>query len=158
MGGTTRNNIAALNLSNGLVITSFNPNVGTSSSAVKALALINNKLYMGGSFSTVGGVARSGLAAVNTSDGSLDNSFNPSLNSLVMGLAISGSTLYVGGGFTTINGITRNRHAKSLGNPRNASHVWDHHPTNDVTEPHQRLVRQSSECAQAHAAIPQHAG
>ena len=63
--------------------------------------------YIGGDFTTVGGVARLRLARIN-SDGSL-NSWNQGTSGSVYSLALDGGILYVGGSFTSAGGITRNR-------------------------------------------------
>jgi hypothetical protein len=67
--------------------------------------------YIGGSFTTVGGVARSDLAHV-LAGGTVDPTFAPSFagnqpTAVVQSLALSGSTLYVGGSFSEIDGATR---------------------------------------------------
>src|SRR5581483_3427666 len=52
--------------------------------------------YLGGTFTSVGGVARPGLAHLR-SDGSLDPSFAPPSLGQIRALALAGGTLYVGG-------------------------------------------------------------
>lgn len=112
IGGQTRNRIAAISTSTG-VVTSFDPNILPNGSSVRSLAISpdGSKLYMSGSFSTVGGVARARLAAVNTADGTVISAFDPNANNLSYALVLSsdGSTLYAGGAFTTVGGTARNR-------------------------------------------------
>ncbi|MDX6666553.1 MAG: hypothetical protein QOG68_2759 [Solirubrobacteraceae bacterium] len=64
--------------------------------------------YIGGSFTAVGGMARTYLAHINL-NGTLDPTFAPTPDRPVSALALApdGSALYVGGGFTTINGQSR---------------------------------------------------
>ena len=64
--------------------------------------------YVGGAFSTIGGVQREGLAHVRA-DGSVDPSFSVTFTggSLVTALLRSGTQLVVGGGFATVNGVPR---------------------------------------------------
>ncbi len=82
-------------------------------STVWALAAVHGVVYVGGSFTSVrppgaasgtGEVARSYLAAFDTTTGNL-LSFHPTLDGLVTALAVSpdGNTLYVGGSFTHAN-------------------------------------------------------
>ena len=89
---------------------------------VWALAYANGVVYVGGQFTSVrppgdpagtGEVARTFLAAFNSSTGALITSFDPTITggsgSEVTALAVSpdGSTLYVGGIFTTSTGSYR---------------------------------------------------
>ena len=112
IGGQTRKRVAAISTSTGTV-TSFDPNILPGGSSVRSLAIApdGSTLYMSGSFSTVGGVTRPRLAAVNTSDGTVIAGFNSSADNLSHALTLSsdGSVLYAGGTFTTIGGVTRNR-------------------------------------------------
>jgi hypothetical protein len=62
--------------------------------------------FLGGAFTSVGGVARGGLAHVNA-DGSLDTGFAPVVTGTVRALALAGSRLIVGGSLTAINGVSR---------------------------------------------------
>jgi hypothetical protein len=89
---------------------------------VWALAYAKGVVYVGGQFTSVrppgdpagtGEVARTYLAAINSSTGALITSFNPTITGAsspeVTALAVSpdGSTLYVGGMFDHINGVYR---------------------------------------------------
>ncbi|MCX7589821.1 MAG: choice-of-anchor D domain-containing protein, partial [Patescibacteria group bacterium] len=107
-GGKNVNRLAAINNLDGSLVTNFNPNVN---GAIYSLALSsdNQKLYIGGFFSSVNGQSRTNLAAINTSDGSLINSFNPNVNGAIYSLALSSDNqkLYIGGGFSSVNGQSR---------------------------------------------------
>jgi hypothetical protein len=96
-GGTfTRNNIVAFNPTNGQ-ITSFAPNVA---GEVWALATDGTSLYVGGTFATVNGVARRGIAKLNPSSGAVDTAFNASLASgIVTDAAVVGGRLIIAGTF-----------------------------------------------------------
>ena len=61
--------------------------------------------YVGGSFQTISGVPRSGLAHIRA-DGSLDG-WAPSTNSSVQCMARIGNTIFVGGQFSSANGQPR---------------------------------------------------
>lgn len=63
--------------------------------------------FIGGSFSSVGGVARNNLAHIK-SDSSLDPLWNPNPNGYVGKMVLNGSTLYIVGAFSTVQGIERN--------------------------------------------------
>ncbi|RYZ98426.1 MAG: hypothetical protein EOP11_20715, partial [Proteobacteria bacterium] len=114
----TRSNMARIS-ANGTVDATFNP---TPNNTVTALLLHADGLYLGGSFTTVGGVSRGYMARVDAASGSLDTAFvNPALNSTVYSFATTNSAssadVFVGGGFTTSSGISRPYLAKfsSLG-------------------------------------------
>ncbi|MFQ5487872.1 MAG: chitobiase/beta-hexosaminidase C-terminal domain-containing protein [Gammaproteobacteria bacterium] len=64
--------------------------------------------YIGGDFSTVGGVVRSNIAHIN-SDLSVDVAWDPAADGMVHALALAGGTVYAAGDFTTIGGQARNR-------------------------------------------------
>ncbi len=113
-----RNNAAHIN-ANGSVDTSWNPDLND---GVTALALSGSTVYLGGFFSTVGGIARNYAAAVGT-DGTL-TAWNPNLNSFVRAIGVSGSTVYLGGAFTTVGGIARNR-AAAVGTDGTLSTTWN---------------------------------
>ncbi|MEN9573244.1 MAG: hypothetical protein RL514_1099 [Verrucomicrobiota bacterium] len=69
----------------------------------------DQKLLIGGAFTTYNAVGRPAVARLNA-DGSLDTSFNPgsgpdnAVNSLAVG---SGGRIYVAGAFSTFNGVSR---------------------------------------------------
>jgi hypothetical protein len=120
INGQTRNNIGALDTTDGSVKT-FDPNANNE---VVSLALSNDGsiLYAGGfGFTTIGGQPRAAIAALNTADGAATSTFNPSANgpngfAILDVMVISGSTLYVGGTFNVIGGAARtNIAALSLG-------------------------------------------
>ncbi len=109
VGGTSRLCLAAVNTSDGSLITGFNPRPDNPVYSM-AISSDGSKLYLGGFFTNIGTTTRNRLAAVNTSDGSLITGFNPNANNTVYGIALSpdGNTLYMGGDFTSIGGTTRN--------------------------------------------------
>jgi hypothetical protein len=79
--------------------------------------------YIGGSFSDVGDLPRSGLAHI-MPDGSVDPAWNPNPSGAVYDLVLSGSTLYAGGDFTTVGGQARNRIA-ALNASSGMATPWD---------------------------------
>ncbi len=108
VNGVVRNRVAAVNTSDGSLVTSFDPNVTATFSAVRGMALSpdDSTLYLGGNFTQVGGVNRSRIAAVNTADGSLVSAFNPGASAVVRRLVMypDGTRVYAAGQFTTIGG------------------------------------------------------
>jgi len=79
--------------------------------AVKALALSpdNARLYVGGTFAVIGGVARSGLAAVNLGGTpALDTTWAPQPDGPVAALQVAApGGVFVGGSFASIGGGSR---------------------------------------------------
>jgi len=77
-GTFTRNHILAFNAATSSISTSFAPNVNGD---VWAIVPSGTSLYIGGSFSSVNGVARRGLAKIDATTGAVDTSFNAALTS-----------------------------------------------------------------------------
>ncbi|MEI6842882.1 MAG: hypothetical protein WCK48_00005, partial [bacterium] len=100
-------------LSNGTVDTSWVSFSGTGST-VSALAISTstNTIFVGGTFTSIGGQTRNNLAEISLSTG-LATSWNPGSNGQVTTLALSTSTIYVGSLFgSIIGGQTRNNLAE----------------------------------------------
>jgi hypothetical protein len=99
--------------------------IGTGNGAtdVRALAMLGSDLYVGGEFTTAGGIAASNIAKW---DGSTWTALGSGLAveggsfSAVYALAVSGSNLYAGGNFYTAGGSPGNNIAKWDGNVWNA--------------------------------------
>jgi hypothetical protein len=106
IGGQSRNYIAALSTATGNA-TGWNPNA-TASTAVSALALSADAgtVYAGGTFTTMGGIARNRIAALSAATG-LVTTWNANANSTVSALAVTPTAIYAGGSFTTIGGLAR---------------------------------------------------
>jgi hypothetical protein len=96
-GGTfARGNLVAFNATSG-VISSFAPSV---SGEVWALASDGTSLWIGGTFTSVNGTARRGVAKLNRTTGAVDPAFNANLASgNVTELALVGGRLLAGGTF-----------------------------------------------------------
>jgi outer membrane protein assembly factor BamB len=68
-----------------------------------------SRLYVGGKFTRVGGLARSSVAALNTTTGAVLGGWKANVNNTVHTLAVSGSRLYLGGTFTKVAAQPRER-------------------------------------------------
>jgi hypothetical protein len=97
-GGTfSRSNIVAFSATSGVISTSFAPSVN---GEVWALASDGTSLWIGGTFTSVNGVARRGVAKLNPTTGAVDSAFNANLASgKVTELALVGGRLIAGGTF-----------------------------------------------------------
>ncbi|PYI82501.1 MAG: hypothetical protein DME26_17445, partial [Verrucomicrobia bacterium] len=91
--------------------TSFNPGTGIEDGTVYALAIQDDgKIVVGGTFTTVQGAPRSGIARLNL-NGMLDINFRPGTgaNGPVYAVAVQpDDKIVVGGAFTEMRGATRN--------------------------------------------------
>ena len=118
--GTPVNRVVRL-LQNGFFDTSFRSGVGADN-AVYSLVIYptgslysnDNKIVLGGAFSSYNGLQRNGVARLNP-DGSLDDTFRPGFgaNGPVYSVALqSDGKVLVGGEFTQFNGENLNRLAR----------------------------------------------
>jgi uncharacterized delta-60 repeat protein len=118
IAGSSRQWVARLN-ADGSVDESFNVSLtwfGNLPSINAILVQPDGKVYVGGGFNLVNGVARSGLVRLN-SDGSLDETFPPQLvddfRIVVYALARQpDGKILVSGSFNTIQGVARNKFAR----------------------------------------------
>ena len=68
--------------------------------------MYKRQVYVGGGFTTIGGQARNGLAALDAGTGAA-TAWNPNPDGYWVGaLAVLGNTVYVGGDFATVGGAT----------------------------------------------------
>ena len=96
-GGTVnRSNIVAFNAATG-VIQSFAPSIN---GQVWAIVASGGSLYVGGTFSSVNGVARRGLVKLNPTTGAVDTAFNAGLNNTVREAAVVNGRLIISGIFS----------------------------------------------------------
>ncbi len=123
-------NLASYNLTTGLIDTSFRPTFNGGVAAVEATP-DGSKLFVGGSFNTVNGVAAQKVASLNLTTGAPLSTFgfSNSTNNQVTALATTNSTLYVGGRFTRLNGVVKS----GLGAVNTASGAVDTTFSNDIT-------------------------
>ena len=113
INGVLINRIARLN-TDGSVDSTFNPGTGANSTVYSFALQSDFKVLVGGAFSFINGVSRSGIARLNA-DGSLDGTFDPGTgaNSTVYSVALQPDVkVLVGGEFTSINGVSRGRVAR----------------------------------------------
>ena len=108
--GVTSNYIIRLN-SNGTIDNTFNIGTGFDSYVQSIILQPDNKILVGGNFTSYNGVARNNIIRLN-SDGSIDNTFNigTGFNNFVWPMiSQTDGKILVGGNFTSYNGVTRNR-------------------------------------------------
>ena len=101
--------LAATNLVSGAAVWSL---AGSTVGSVSALTLSGDgsRLYVGGDFTSLAGVPRSRLAAVDAGTGAIDAGFNPGADGVVNTLAVGADgRLFVGGDFGRLGGVDRSR-------------------------------------------------
>ena len=99
-----RNGLVAFNATSGVISNSFDPapNRGV---RVVLPAADGTSVYVGGDFTNIGGVARSRLARVRLSDGSVIASFDAGeIPAVVKDLRLSSGRLWVAGSFASVDG------------------------------------------------------
>lgn len=106
IGGQPRNRIAALDATTGEA-TGWNPSAEGPQCSVSALVVSGSTIYVGGTFTAIGGQVRSSIAALDAVSG-LATEWNPEVAGTVYAMAASGSTVYVGGDFIVSGGQPRN--------------------------------------------------
>ncbi len=114
-GGTTfsRNNIFSFSASKPYTMTSWNPDVNGIVNGI-TFSPDCSTAYLGGKFSTVGGVAAKNLAAVSTSSGALITGFGHSASGQVETLQYYNGHILTGGYFTSINNSSADAYMASL--------------------------------------------
>jgi Domain of unknown function (DUF5122) beta-propeller len=82
------------------------PGVPEANGDIRCIVQSGNRVYVGGNFSSIGGVSRNRLAAFDATTGVVDANWNPNMNAEVITLAVSSGKVHAGGWFTTVNGGT----------------------------------------------------
>jgi hypothetical protein len=100
---------------------------------VSALAFEGGSVFAGGSFVTIGGQARVGIAKLaGTGSGAADLNWNPGTDGVVLALARDGlGNLYVGGEFTGFGRQARKGFAKVTTGTGDVDAVWNSMPSGD---------------------------
>ena len=113
IGGVARRNLAALDPATGVPVPGFAPNPSHVSGFdnVAGIAIHGQRMYVGGRFDTIGGLARDWVAALDLSTGAVDPAFDFDLETTqtqpIRSLATDGTRVYVGGLFSSVNGFPR---------------------------------------------------
>jgi hypothetical protein len=109
---TVRGNLAVFDAATGSP-TSCAPTVAPTTGIVRALAVSPDgaTLYVGGTFTSVGGKARQNLAAIDLATCTVVSSFVPKPNATVRALAVTATSVFAGGDFVSVGSATRQRAA-----------------------------------------------
>jgi len=103
--GTARQGLAAVDATTGALLGAPAPALSANGNVSVFLAS-GGTLYIGGGFTSIGGVARVNLAAIDATTGNV-LPFQADTNGQVRSFLLDGSSLYVGGGFAAIAGLAR---------------------------------------------------
>ena len=129
--GSTRNRLAMLDASDGSLSSGFTIGVGGGTDPVVYALEANNaedRLYVGGEFTSVGGSARDNIAEIQLGTSpSVDGTYTNGTDGPVYALRINGNdnNIYVGGDFGTVGTRNRNNIAKANTNTGNARADWN---------------------------------
>lgn len=107
-GTVTANKIAKWN-SVTEVWSTLGTGITADNTGVNAIAVAGNKVYAGGTFTSIGGVSANNIAVWN---GSSWSALGTGVNSSITTIIVRGDDVYVGGSFTTAGGVTANKVAK----------------------------------------------
>lgn len=98
------------------------PGVPQTDGNVLAIASTTTRIYVGGTFTSINGVARNNIAAIDPATGEVDAAWNPNLNGSVYAIAVDGTgngKVYVGGAFTAAKGGLATRKYVAAFDPAN---------------------------------------
>src|SRR5262252_6192684 len=101
--GAARRGVAAIDPATAQPLPWIDPDVDINESEVNAVAVLDGVVYLGGSFSSVQGQARSCLAALNARTGEV-LPWNPGATNIVWSLAAGEGSAYAGGVFGAVGG------------------------------------------------------
>jgi len=85
--------------------------------------------YIGGTFTSVGGLPRNGLAHI-LANKTVDPNFDPNVAGPVYAMVLSGSTIYFGGAFETVNGSVLRHLAAAVNATTGVATEWNPDPNN----------------------------
>ncbi|GAB3350740.1 PKD domain-containing protein [Modestobacter lapidis] len=105
---TPRANLVAFDIRTGELVTGFDHTLNGQGRTITA-SPDGTRIYVGGDFTTVDGVARGHVAAFDVATGALVPGFAPTLNRAVYSLTATDSLVYAGGNFTSAGGQSRTR-------------------------------------------------
>jgi hypothetical protein len=105
VGGLPRSGLAAFDLLGGPQPTTWAPG-GAANGPIECIHAHGNTVYIGGGFTSVAGIGRAHLAALDAVSGAL-TAWNPGANNWVRTVAAKDGRVFVGGSFSTLAGANR---------------------------------------------------
>ena len=107
-GSVTASNFFAYDITTGNRVAAHSHSMNGQVLAVSA-SPDGSRVYVGGDFTTVDGVARNHIVAFDTTTGAVLSNFRASVSSRVRAISATDSTVYAGGDFFSANGSARRR-------------------------------------------------
>ena len=138
VGQVNRSRAAAVDPVDGSA-TAWDPNLAGGSSAVRAIAVAPDSIYLGGAFTSVRqdattAASRSNVAQVDALTG-YATAWAPDPSADVRAIVLAGSTVYLGGAFTSVRGpdstAVSRRNAAAISTAGEVR-AWDPNPSNTV--------------------------
>jgi hypothetical protein len=132
-----RSRIAKLDLASG-ALTSWNPDAINEAqpgiTEVRALLVNGNRVYVGGTFSRIGGASHANLVSLDAATGAASSTWYPLTDGSVRSLALHRGVLYVGGEFTNIgmNPYLPRSYLAALDTTQGNPNVWHPDPNGYV--------------------------
>jgi hypothetical protein len=114
-GGVSANRVERFNTQTNTWSTLGTGSQNGVNNTVRALAVVGNEVYVGGTFTSAGGVSANRVARFNTQTNtwsSLGTGSQNGVNDYVNALAVVGNEVFVGGIFTSAGGVSANRVAR----------------------------------------------
>jgi hypothetical protein len=102
-----RANVASFSLPSE-TLTSFATTMTSLGASLYSLAVVGNKVFVGGLFTNIGGFSRTNLACLNAQTGFTVSAWQANTNDAVYAIVYFNDHVYVGGTFTNIKGLPRN--------------------------------------------------
>ena len=130
VAGVAINNLAHIE-SDGSVDETWNPNPNDQ---IYSISVSGSDIYVAGTFGTIGGQSRFGIAKLNNTNGNADATWDPDPDDYVTGVVVSGSDVYAFGDFTAIGGQSKNYLAKLNNTNGNADATWNPAPDSTVAD------------------------
>lgn len=134
IAGASRSHLAAFDIASGALLPwSAGAFADSGATTVLALAVSNGRVFVGGTFHSIGGVTRHNLAAFDATSGALlawdpeVDVTDPGLDPAVNALSIGEGVVYAGGFFNTAHGVDRN-YAASFDTSLGIPNAWDPEP------------------------------
>jgi len=90
---------------------------------INTILVDGTDVYVGGSFSQLGGASRNNIGKLSTLSNTADATWNPNADNIVRELLKVGSDIYIGGAFTTMSSLPRNGLAH-LSTSASVTKVW----------------------------------